>query len=70
MSGKCEICEKTTTFGRHIRYNHGGSWERRAQKKSRTFKPNLQVTTIYVGGVARQARICTRCLRSLYKTKG
>lgn len=65
---KCEICAKGTTFGRHIRYNHGGSWERRAQKTSRRFEPNLQNTTLYVNGVARKARICTRCMRNLYKS--
>ncbi len=68
MSAKCEICAKTVSFGRHIRYNHGGQWERRAPKTSRRFEPNLQTTTLYVNGVARKARICTRCMRNLYKS--
>jgi large subunit ribosomal protein L28 len=67
VSAKCDICAKGTTFGRNIRYSHGGQWERRAPKTSRTFKANLQNATIYVNGVARKVRICTRCMRNQYK---
>jgi large subunit ribosomal protein L28 len=68
MSAKCDICAKGPAFGRNIRYKHGGQWERRAPKTSRRFEPNLQNATIYVNGVARRVRICTRCLRNQYKT--
>lgn len=68
MSAKCDICAKGPSFGHHIRYGHGGQWERRAPKTSRRFEPNLQNATILVDGVRRKVRICTRCLRSQYKS--
>jgi large subunit ribosomal protein L28 len=68
VSAKCDVCGKGPVFGRNIRYNHGGQWERRAPKTSRRFEPNLHNATIYVNGAARRVRICTRCLRSQYKT--
>ena len=46
MSAKCDVCGKGPVFGRNIRYNHGGQWERRAPKTSRRFEPNLHNATI------------------------
>ena len=37
-SGACDVCAKTTQFGRHIRHKHSGRWMLKAPKKSRTFK--------------------------------
>ena len=28
MAGKCDLCEKHTTFGRNIRHKHSGRWQR------------------------------------------
>ncbi|GAB4169087.1 MAG: 50S ribosomal protein L28 [Roseiflexaceae bacterium] len=67
---KCEICDKHVVFGRNIRYgSSGSSWLRRAQKTNRTFKPNIQKTTLTVEGASIQIKVCTKCLRSLYKTR-
>lgn len=66
-SGACDVCSKTTMFGRHIRHTHGGRWERKATKKSRTFKPNVAKQRIFVGGEWVRLNICTRCLRTLAK---
>jgi large subunit ribosomal protein L28 len=54
-------------FGRHIRHKHGGRWERKAPKKSRTFKPNVQKQRVFVQGDWYRLNICTRCLRTLAK---
>jgi large subunit ribosomal protein L28 len=63
----CDLCNKSTAFGRHIRHQHGGRWERKAVNKSRTFQPNVGKHRINVGGVSRRVNVCTRCLRSLVK---
>ncbi|MEO6397099.1 MAG: L28 family ribosomal protein, partial [Tepidiformaceae bacterium] len=67
-SGACDICSKTTMFGRHIRHKHSGRWERKAPKKSRFFRPNVAKQRVFVAGDWHRVNICTRCLRTLAKT--
>jgi large subunit ribosomal protein L28 len=68
-SGACDICSKSVMFGRHIRHTHGGRWERKAEKKSRTFRPNSHKQRVTVGGVTARVNVCTRCLRTLSKNE-
>ena len=63
----CDVCAKTTMFGRHIRHTHGGRWERKAVHKSRTFKPNVGKHRVMVGDGYRRLNLCTRCLRTIVK---
>lgn len=67
-SGACDICGKTTMFGRNIRHKHGGRWERKAHKTSRTFRPNVNKQRVFVAGGWHRLNICTRCLRTLAKS--
>ncbi len=67
-SGACDLCGKTTMFGRNIRHTHGGRWERKAHKTSRTFKPNVQKQRVMIGGQSLRVNTCTRCLRTLVKS--
>ena len=67
-SGACDVCNKTTMFGRHIRHTHGGRWERKAVHKSRQFRPNVGKHRVFVNGQWIRLNICTRCLRTLVKT--
>ena len=64
---KCDLCGKTTTYGRNIRHKHSGRWERKAPKTNRTFKANVQNKTLVVNGIALRLKICTRCLRTTLK---
>ena len=64
MAAVCVACGKGTVFGRNIRHQHSGRWERKAPKTNRTFKPNLQVRRQLVDGTMRRVRLCTRCLRT------
>jgi len=64
---KCDICGKTTTYGRNIRHKHSGRWERKAPKTNRTFKANVQNKTLVVNGIPLRLKICTRCLRTTLK---
>ena len=66
---RCEVCGKGTAFGRRIRHKHSGRWERKAPKTNRTFKANVQKKTFVVEGVPVRVKICTRCLRTMVKTR-
>lgn len=66
---KCQVCGKAPTFGRNIRHKHSGGWARRAPKTNRMFRPNIQKTTLTLGGTPVQVKVCTQCLRTMYKTR-
>jgi len=53
------VCNKSVSFGRNIRHKASGGWARRAPKTNRTFKPNVQKTTIMVDGEKVQIKVCT-----------
>ncbi len=67
MATKCDVCGKGTTFGRNIRHQHTGRWQRKAPRTNRTFKANVQEKTVTIGGTTRRMHICTRCLRTTAK---
>jgi large subunit ribosomal protein L28 len=56
MAKQCEICGKSTVFGRNISHAHNVT--------SRTWEPNLQRVRALIDGGVRHVRVCTRCLRS------
>jgi len=56
----CENCGKKTSFG------HNRSHSMKATQ--RQFKPNLQKVTVYENGRLVRKTLCTRCIRSLYKS--
>ncbi len=55
----CELCGKKPGFGHNVSHSN--------RKTNRKFKPNVQHVTLLVNGVRQRMRICTRCLRTLYK---
>ncbi len=63
----CDVCDKSTKFGRRIRHTHGGRWERKAVHKSRTFQPNVGKHRLFLNGVWQRMNVCTRCLRTIVK---
>jgi large subunit ribosomal protein L28 len=56
MAKHCDICGKSTVFGRNISHAHNVT--------SRTWEPNLQKVRALIDGTVRRVRVCTRCLRS------
>lgn len=58
---KCEMCGKGPQFG------HNVSHSKRAT--NRRFNPNIQRVRVMVNGQVRRMRLCTRCLRTLNKTR-
>jgi large subunit ribosomal protein L28 len=58
---KCEMCGKSPQFG------HNVSHSKRATK--RQFKPNIQRVRVEIDGQMRRMHLCTRCLRTLNKSR-
>ncbi len=58
---KCENCGKTTSFG------HNRSFSLRAT--NRDWKPNLQKVSILKNGRLVKQVMCTKCIKSLSKSK-
>lgn len=60
MAGKCNVCGKTTQFGRNVSFSK--------RRTNRMFKPNIQTRRIVVDGVTTRIHVCTNCLRTQAKT--
>lgn len=58
---KCEICGKGA--------KHGHSVSRSKSRSKRLFKPNVQRKRVMIDGEMRRVNICTRCLRTLEKSR-
>lgn len=59
MAGKCEVCGKTLGFGHNVSFSK--------RRTNRVFRPNIQKTTVYTDGRAKQINACTRCIRTMAK---
>ena len=59
MKGRCEICGKTVAFGHNVSHSN--------RKTNRDFRPNVQKTTMMVGGAPRRIVACTGCIRTIQK---
>jgi large subunit ribosomal protein L28 len=57
----CESCGKATKFGRNV------PWSKKSTP--RKFKPNLQKVSVIENGRKIRKTLCTRCLRTLVKTR-
>jgi len=61
---KCEICGKSARSGNTIKHQYGGGWAKRAPKKRRTFKANIQKMKLNVLGRSIRINICTKCMKT------
>lgn len=60
MAGKCDVCGKTTQFGRNVSFSK--------RRTNRMFKPNVQSRMMVVDGERRHMNVCTQCLRTMVKS--
>ena len=68
MSYVCQICHKSNVVGRsqmHGRGVAGKRWKKRAPVTPRLFRINLQKKTVLINGVAKQMRLCTKCIKRI-----
>ncbi len=56
---KCEICGKVPGTGHNVSHSK--------RRTNRTWSPNIQKSTIMLGGARKRISACTRCLRTLSK---
>jgi large subunit ribosomal protein L28 len=59
LKNRCQICGKGVTFGHNVSHSN--------RKTNRRWVPNIQKTTIFVGGNASRVFACTRCIRTARK---
>ncbi len=65
---KCQLCSKKTNIGRTSQHHRGVASKRfrkRAKKVAKAFKPNIQKTTIVLGGLKMKLKVCTSCLKKI-----
>ncbi|MCA9879890.1 MAG: 50S ribosomal protein L28 [Thermomicrobiales bacterium] len=60
MAGKCDVCGKTTQFGRNVSFSK--------RRTNRMFKPNVQSRVVVINGVSKRLNVCTSCLRTQAKS--
>jgi large subunit ribosomal protein L28 len=58
---KCDMCEKHKTFGHNVSFSKN--------RTNREFKPNIHRHTLTIDGTQVSVKLCTRCLRTLSKTR-
>ena len=58
---KCEICGKSTRFGRNVSHSKKAT--------NRRFKANIQRKRVMLDGRMQRIHICTHCLRTLTKNQ-
>lgn len=57
---KCEICEKSISFGNKLSITRSHI----SKRSTRTWKPNLRKVKAIVNGEPKRINVCTKCLRS------
>ena len=56
---KCEICEKTLSYGNKLSITRSHI----SKRTSRTWKPNLRSVKAEVNGDVKKIHVCAKCLR-------
>lgn len=59
MAFKCENCNKGIMYGHNVSHSK--------RRTARIFKPNLQKKKVMIGGVMRQVKLCTNCIKLMRK---
>ncbi|MBI4321338.1 MAG: 50S ribosomal protein L28 [Chloroflexi bacterium] len=61
MAGRCQVCGKIATTGNKVSHSK--------RHTRRVWAPNIQKHAVVLEGMRRRVNVCTRCLRTLHKTK-
>ena len=57
---KCEICEKTKSWGNKLSITRSHI----SKRTTRTWKPNLRSVKAIINGETKRIKVCAKCLRS------
>ena len=61
MPGKCDLCGKTPQYGHNVSHSK--------RRTNRRWMLNAQKRTLFLQGRRVRLNVCSRCLRTLYKTQ-
>ena len=61
IMAKCEICGKSPMFGNNVPHS--------LHKTKRNWRPNIQKVTVVENGRSVKRHLCTKCLRTMTKSK-
>ncbi len=61
MAGQCSICNKALQFGHNVSHSK--------RRTNRAWRANVQQTTLVIDNKPVRLPVCTRCLRTLQKSK-
>uniref|UniRef100_A0A7C4R4K1 Large ribosomal subunit protein bL28 n=1 Tax=candidate division CPR3 bacterium TaxID=2268181 RepID=A0A7C4R4K1_UNCC3 len=61
MSKVCEICDKKRSTGNNVSHSQ--------RKTKRVFLPNIQKISIEIDGKKKQIKVCSKCIKTLGKSK-
>lgn len=67
MANKCQVTGKKTIIGNKRRHKHSEGWKFRAQKTSRTWKPNLRKATVLIEGKKQKVTLSVKAYKQLSK---
>ena len=57
---KCEICDKSVSYGNKLSITRSHI----SKRTSRTWKPNLRTVKTIIDGQPKKIKVCAKCLRS------
>jgi large subunit ribosomal protein L28 len=60
LAQRCDLCGKAPTSGSNVSHSQ--------RHTKRRFRPNVQSKRLVVEGESIKLKVCTRCLRSAYKS--
>ena len=60
MAQRCDICGKAPVSGSNVSHSN--------RHTKRRFRPNIQSAKLVLNGVEKRVKVCTRCLRTAYKS--
>ena len=72
MARTCDMCHRGTSVGNNVPRKgllkkKGGTGSKIGVRTKRTFRVNLHAKKLFVDGVKKGVRICSRCLRAMDK---
>lgn len=56
MASKCDVCEKSPSFGHNVSHSQ--------VKTNRRWNPNIQSVRAVVNGAAKKLNVCTACIKA------
>jgi large subunit ribosomal protein L28 len=60
VAQRCDLCGKAPVSGSNVSHSN--------RHTKRRFRPNIQSAKLTIGGEQKRVKVCTRCLRTHYRS--